>query len=365
MSSGVKRQRQPAASSNAESSKKRRTQTRAAPKSRGPYRFTFGKYKGKTIQEVHNVDYSYIEDFIVFNGMTGQHDLLTKHPALRAGLRNLPESWLERNPRLEQLLDNDQPGGPSIYEYETVVPMQGHLRMNERSSTCRFWELMDRDNCMVFHEDLSRDVKLDEFKEALDDSRFTNGLSPIHIAFTATVIRAERHFTEFGVGGSWGDPFKILPCGWPWESPLSTDVKVALTGQDTVWAENLKSVVAGHYRFSGSLGTGSSPPNDWPKSLDVLKDPETVEPRRGCCFRIAGKVKEVDGRSVKVSVKREKTRYADGWKKDVTVELSKDVQEPDVGASCVFKGHLERFTPVFKDVKFIAETSKKVEESSI
>jgi len=101
----------------------------------------------------------------------------------------------------------------------------------------------------------------------------------------------------------------------------------------------------------------------WPKSLDVLKDPETVEPSSGCCFRIAGKVKEVNGRSVKVSVKREKTRYAGGWEKDVTVQLSEGVQEPDVGASCVIKGHLERFTPVFKDVKFIAETFKEVKES--
>ena len=138
---------------------------------------------------------------------------------------------------------------------------------------------------------------------------------------------------------------------------------MALTGQDTVWAENLKPPVAGHYRFSGSLGTGSSLPTGWPKSLDVLKDPEGVEPRRGCCFRIAGTIKEVDGRSVKVSVKREKTRYADGWEKDVTVELSKDVQEPGVGASCVFKGHLERFTPVFKDIKFIAETRNKTGET--
>jgi len=76
MSSGVKRQRRPAASSNAESSKKRRTQTRATPKSRGLYRFTFGKHKGKTIQEVHDEDYGYIENFIVFEGMIGRNDIL-------------------------------------------------------------------------------------------------------------------------------------------------------------------------------------------------------------------------------------------------------------------------------------------------
>lgn len=138
MSSGVKRQRQPAASSNAESSKKRRTQTRAAPKSRGPYRFTFGKYKGKTIQEVHDEDFGYIEDVIVFEGMMGGNDILKKNPALRTGLRDLPKSWLEQDSSLERLLDNDQPGGPSIYEYEAMVPNQGMMKMNEQSSSCKF-----------------------------------------------------------------------------------------------------------------------------------------------------------------------------------------------------------------------------------
>ncbi|KAI4918277.1 hypothetical protein J4E90_002661 [Alternaria incomplexa] len=331
MSSGVKRQRQPAASSNAESSKKRRTQTRAAPKSRGPYRFTFGKYKGKTIQEVHDEDFGYIEDFIVFEGMMGGNDILKKNPAVRTGLRDLPKSWLEQDSSLERLLDNDQPGGPSIYEYEAMVPNQGMMKMNEQ--------------------------------KALDDSHFTKRLSPMHIAFTATVIRVERNFTDFGVGGSDFDPFKILPCGWPWESPLTTEVNVVITGQDTVWAENLEPLVYGHYRFSGSLGTGSSPLTGWPKSLDVLKDPETVEPSSGCCFRIAGKVKEVNGRSVKVSVKRDKTRYANGWEKDVSVDLSEGVQEPEVDASYVFKGHLEPFTKVFKDIKFIAETYNKTGET--
>ena len=130
-----------------------------------------------------------------------------------------------------------------------------------------------------------------------------------------------------------------------------------------MWAENLKPLVYGHYRFSGSLGTGSSPLTGWSKSLDVLKDPETVEPSSGCCFRIAGKVKKVDGRSVKVSVKREKTRYANGWEKDVTVELSEGVQKPGFDASYVFKGHLEPFTKVFKDIKFIAETCNKTGET--
>ncbi|KAI4699559.1 hypothetical protein J4E81_004583 [Alternaria sp. BMP 2799] len=289
MSSGVKPQRQPAASSNAESSKKRRTQTRAAPKNRGPYRFTFGKYKGKTIQEVHDEDFDYIEDFIVFEA--------TDRAVITASHQNAPT------------------------------------------------------------------VKLEDFAEALDDSHFTKRLSPMHIAFTATVIRVERNFTDFGVGGSDFDPFKILPCGWPWESPLTTEVNVVITGQDTVWAENLEPLVYGHYRFSGSLGTGSSPLTGWPKSLDVLKDPETVEPSSGCCFRIAGKVKEVNGRSVKVSVKREKTRYANGWEKDVSVDLSEGVQEPEVDASYVFKGHLEPFTKVFKDIKFIAETCNKTGET--
>ncbi|KAI4612209.1 hypothetical protein J4E83_007761 [Alternaria metachromatica] len=358
MSSGVKRQRQPAASSNAESSKKRRTQTRAAPKSRGPYRFTFGKFKGKTIQEAYDEDYDYIEDFIVFKGMTGRNDILKNNPALRAGLRDLPKSWLERNSSLERLLDNDQPGGPSIYEYEAMVPNQGMMKMNERSSSCRFWEATDGAVVSASHQSAPT-VKLEDFAEALDDSHFTKRLSPIHIAFTATVIRVERSFTDFGMGGSDFDPFKILPCGWPWESPLSTEVNVAITGQDTVWAENLKPLVYGHYRFSGSLGTGSSPPTGWPKSLDVLKDPETVEPSSGCCFRIAGKVKKVDGRSVKVSVKREKARYADGWEKDVTVELSEGVQEPELDASYVFNGLLEPFTKVFKDIKFIVETCNR------
>lgn len=175
--------------------------------------------------------------------------------------------------------------------------------MNE-ATPAGFWEATDRASVMVSHEDLALDVKPDELKEALDNSRFTNGLSPVHIAFTATVIRAKRHFTEFRVGGSKVDPFKILPCGWQWESPQSTGVNVAITSQDAVWAKNLKPLIYGHYRFSGSLGTGSSPPEGWPKSFDVLKDPETVDPRRGCCFRLAGKVKEVDGSSVKVHVKR-------------------------------------------------------------
>ena len=234
--------------------------------------------------------------------------------------------------------------------------------MNERSSSCRFWEATDGAVVSASHQSAPT-VKLEDFAEALDNSRFTKALSPIHIAFTATVIRVERSFTDFGMGGSDFDPFKILPCGWPWESPLSTEVNVAITGQDTVWAENLKPLVYGHYRFSGSLGTGSSPPTGWPKSLDVLKDPETVEPSSGCCFRIAGKVQEVNGRSVKVSVKREKTRYANGWEKDVSVDLSEGVQEPEVDASYVFKGHLEPFTKVFKDIKFIAETCNKTGET--
>ncbi|KAH6866830.1 hypothetical protein BKA58DRAFT_460678 [Alternaria rosae] len=89
-----------------------------------------------------------------------------------------------------------------------------------------------------------------------------------------------------------------------------------------------------------------------------------VDPRERCCFQLAGEVIEVDRRSVKVRVKREKTPNADGWEKEFTVELSEYVQEPAVGASCVFKGHLEQFTPVFKAIKFIAEICKKVEESS-
>lgn len=181
MSSGVKRQRQSAASSTVDSSKKRRTQTRAAPKSRGPYRFMFGKYRGKTIQEVHDEDESYIKDYIVMQGMMGRHNILTKYPALRAGLRDLRESFVESDPNLERALDNDQPGVPSIYEYEAMTD-KGMMKMNERSSYCRFWEATDRAVVMASHQN-APGIKLDDFKEALEDSRFAR-------------------FTEFGVGGS-------------------------------------------------------------------------------------------------------------------------------------------------------------------
>jgi hypothetical protein len=92
---------------------------------------------------------------------------------------------------------------------------KGMTKMNERSSNCKFWETTDRAVVMTSHQN-APEVKLDDFTKALDDSRFTNGLSPIPIVFTPTVIRVARQFTESGVDGSWSDPFKIVPCGWPW-----------------------------------------------------------------------------------------------------------------------------------------------------
>jgi hypothetical protein len=96
-----KRQRR---SSDASPPKKRRTHIRAAPTTRGPYRFTFGKQgiKGKTIQEVYDTDCDYIEDFIIGQHLQGRHTLLARYPALAEALLALPKEFVDRNPRLER-----------------------------------------------------------------------------------------------------------------------------------------------------------------------------------------------------------------------------------------------------------------------
>jgi hypothetical protein len=201
-----KRQR---ASPDASPPRKRRTQTRAAPKRRAPYRFTFGKHAGKTIQEVYAESESFIEDFIIGQHLEGRHNLLTKYPALAEALRNIPEEFVDQNPSLERALNYSAGDTPSVLNYQGTTE-RGKMNMKE-SGNYRFWEAIDKAAVRAFHKNAPT-VKLADLAGLLDDARSRSG-HPIHIAFTATVIYIARTYTEFGMGLS-GDAVKTLPCGW-------------------------------------------------------------------------------------------------------------------------------------------------------
>lgn len=55
--------------------KKRRTQA-AKPKQNKLYRFNFGQYKGRTIEDVWRENESYISNFIIDKHMFGESDLI-------------------------------------------------------------------------------------------------------------------------------------------------------------------------------------------------------------------------------------------------------------------------------------------------
>ncbi|KAG9196242.1 hypothetical protein G6011_01363 [Alternaria panax] len=121
MSTSVKRRWQQSASSDADSSKKRRTQTRAALKNQGPYRSAFSKDKGKTIEEVYSRDPVLTEDFFIMGAVTCRNNILSRYPALKAALRALPEAIVDRHPGLERAFEHYENNCPSQY-----IRIQGH-----------------------------------------------------------------------------------------------------------------------------------------------------------------------------------------------------------------------------------------------
>ncbi|KAI0580266.1 hypothetical protein Alg215_05325 [Pyrenophora tritici-repentis] len=256
MPAGMKRRWQQGTSSDAAPPPKKRAPVRKAPSSPRPYKFDFGRHKGKTIEQVYATEPSYIEQYLIWE--------------------------------------------------------KGMVKMNERSSSLCYWEETDSAAVLSSHAGAKK-LNLDDCKDIFDDSRFTKRFNPINLAFAATVIRIERRLSEFGNEG--GDQITILPFG-------------------------------------------------------DLKDPETVEPKQGCCLRMIGKVLKVDGKKVDVCVKGDAGRIAKGWDKVVTVQLMDGVDDPEPDASYVFKGSLEpfmnvrtasikAFPDVFKHIKFLVEICEK------
>ncbi|KAE8850700.1 hypothetical protein PTNB85_01116 [Pyrenophora teres f. teres] len=211
---------------------------------------------------------------------------------------------------------------------------------------------------------------LDDCKDTFDDSRFTKESNPINLAFTATVIRIERTLSEFRNEG--GDQITILPCGWPWGTVLSDDLfDLKITGQQDSWEKDMRNLIYGTYRFSGTFKTRVASPV---VRIGDLKDPETVEPKQGCCFRMVGKVLKMNGRKVDVCVKQDARRTVKGWEKVVTVQLMDGVGEPEPDAPYVFKGSLKpfmnvrkasikSFPDVFKHTKFVVEVCEQMGET--
>ncbi|KAG9387753.1 hypothetical protein PtrSN002B_005558 [Pyrenophora tritici-repentis] len=283
MPAGMKRRWQQGTSSDAAPPPKKRAPVRKAPSSPRPYKFDFGRHKGKTIEQVYATEPSYIEQYLIWGHWRGAHDHI------------------------------------------------GMVKMNERSSSLCYWEETDSAAVLSSHAGAKK-LNLDDCKDIFDDSRFTKRFNPINLAFAATVIRIERRLSEFGNEG--GDQITILPCGWPWGTVLSDDL------------------------FDLKITVGD------------LKDPETVEPKQGCCLRMIGKVLKVDGKKVDVCVKGDAGRIAKGWDKVVTVQLMDGVDDPEPDASYVFKGSLEpfmnvrtasikAFPDVFKHIKFLVEICEK------
>ncbi|CAA9958124.1 hypothetical protein PTMSG1_01697 [Pyrenophora teres f. maculata] len=194
--------------------------------------------------------------------------------------------------------------------------------------------------------------------------------NPINLAFTATVIRIERALSEFGNEG--GDQITILPCGWPWGTVLSDDLfDLKITGQQDSWEKEMRNLIYGTYRFSGTFKTCVASPV---VRIGDQKDPETVEPKQGCCFRMVGKVLKVNGRKLDVCVKQDARRTVKGWEKVVTVQLMDGVGEPEPDAPYVFKGSLKPFMnvrkasiklfpDVFKHTKFVVEVCEQMGET--
>jgi hypothetical protein len=196
MSSSSKRRRADSGTRDKEAvnpaSKKRRTQPQR--KKIGPYHFNFGKHRGKTIEEVwDSYDSSYIDEFLIEKYLTGQSDLLVKKPEILVALRNIPEAFLDKHPRLREALDREPVslGGeriPPIFEHEAMTE-RGMMRMNERSEGLKFWEATDRSAVLSLHQNAPT-ARLADFGETIRSSPFGSGASPIHIYFTATVVYA-------------------------------------------------------------------------------------------------------------------------------------------------------------------------------
>ena len=183
----------------------------------------------------------------------------------------------------------------------------------------------------------------------------------MYIAFTAAVVRTDRLFVDVGESDG-GDNMQILPCGWAWGDVISRDL---YGGNRSLETSQLNEMVYETYAFSGMFGAEAlGKKEEWKGSLDQVVDPVPVEPRRGSCFRLVGKVTEVHGCEIEVFVKQEERMFAKGFEKAVTVHLPEGVEKPEIGSAHVFKGVLEPFTKAFKDMKFMAEVCEKMEAKS-
>jgi hypothetical protein len=327
----------------AKHTKKQRT---PAPKKRGPYRFTFAYCKCKTIEEAYEAGCSFMVEDIV-----AKDDLLRKHPALVTALRTLPQEFMNDHYTLMTLMDQL---GRSVLEHEEEIE-RGTIKMKDRSISDKFWEAIDSKAVLNAHENAPK-LRLEDCGDVLKEPKVYDGESPMHIAFTATVIRISR----FEV-----DEFKVLPCGWPWEAAIQKSIGLVLNGQECGWHNDIRDMVYRTCRFSETLGLKASL-NGWSGNFDRLHDPEPVEPRQGCCFRIVGRVTRVNGQEVEVHVAQEPTRVMEmqglkSWEKDITVHLVEGVEKPETGKLYVFKGLLEPFTD-FNNMKFMAEVCDKIEE---
>jgi hypothetical protein len=138
-----------------------------------------------------------------------------------------------------------------------------------------------------------------------------------------------------------GRSLQILPCGWPYNDVIDTEIQLVLTGQHFAWPEDIMKLVYRTYCFTSSYMYGTEP--GWPETVHAIKDPQPIEPSKGCCFRIAGIVVKVKGTVVKVFCKKESCNDLKGWEKRVALHLAEDVNKPEPGGMYVIKALLEPF----------------------
>jgi hypothetical protein len=239
-----------------------------------------------------------------------------------------------------------------LLEYEEDTE-RGTMKILDNITWRRFWEATDRAALLKGHENAPK-AKLDDLVDVLTEPEVYDGESQIHIAFTATIIWIERD--ELFEQLYW---IRILPCGWRWEAGMNKDLRLVLDGKQTASDDDLKNMVYRTYRFSGNCGAVPSP-NNWPRWLDKMQDPEPTGPSKGCCFKVVGSVTKVDGEQVEVHVAQEPTRMMETQElerlaRQITVHLVKGVDQPEMGSSYVFKGLFEPFAKEMQDTNFMAE----------
>jgi len=219
-----------------------------------------------------------------------------------------------------------------------------------------FWQATDSKAILATHQNIP-DVKVADFNDSLEAALDY----PLVIAFTATVVRTEHEYTEYGCGGMPGNPMAVLPCGWPWDSAMYHHPYLLLNGKKDAEDKDLKDLVYQTYRFSEGLSNPAYK-EKWAVRLYDLKDPEPVEPSKGCCFRAMGIVQSVKETVVVLHLEREGTRLLKGWERDITIMLDEGVENPEEGGKYVLKGIITPFSPTYKDLEYKAVVCERLEE---